>query len=1060
MPFYRDFPIKWKLTTIMVVAATAVLMLAGIAFFSYELITFRQAMTERITVIAQIIGANDVGALSFNDVQFAEKTLATLNLEADIMAAALYKADGSIFVKYEREGFTCIFPRSFENERTDFGNGRLVVFRPITFDNEIIGYIYIVASLNNLYNRLWLYAGIVILVIFVSVILAIALSTRLQRAISTPILELARLAKNVSERNDFSLRVRKKNNDELGQLSEDFNEMLAKIQIRDTELSKLNRTLHLLTLCSQTVVRAKDENSLLNDICREIVEVGGYYFVWVGYSENDAQKSVTPVAFAGEEQGYLQSVKVTWGDDASGNGPAGIAIKTGKPSLIENTMKDSNFRLWKKEAVLRDFQSVIAIPLITSEQVLGTIVLYSNRIGDFTPEEIRLLVDLADDLAYGIVWLRTRLERMRAEKALRENEEKYRTIFENNGNAIVIFDENKIIVTCNKEFEKLFGYSKEEIEGKKSWEEFVADNEDLKKMREFHIKRRIDPQKVPSTYEFKFVDRYGAIKDIFVTMTILPGTKNSLAALVDNTKRKAAEKELIKAYELLEQKVQERTAELSTAKDAAEAANRAKSAFLANMSHELRTPMNAILGYSQLMQRDASLLPKQKEYLNIINRSGEHLLALINDVLEISKIETRRVKPESVTFDLHKMLDDIKAMFIMATETKGLKFELVSNQEIPHYIVTDENRLRQVLINLLGNAVKFTESGSIIVKISIEPIESKQEVTINKSWLSDESMNIDSSRFTDNFKLIFDVIDTGVGISESEQDKVFQYFEQTSSGKRTQSGSGLGLAISREYAQMLGGDLTVKSKAGEGAVFRFYVVATLGREKDLKNKFKMQKAIGLVPGQYVPRILVVDDKVDARSVLIQLLKLVGFETNEAASGREAVEKFVSWKPDFIWMDIRMMDTNGMEATKQIRLLDGGNTVVIVAITASTWEEERQIILAAGFNDFVRKPFYDYEIFEIMAKHLGVRYIYENSDDLSERKMADQNLKIEQINNIIPKDLRSDLCEAVIRLNRKKTSEIIEKISAFDEMIGEYLKELADNLEYDRLLSLFEEGQNT
>jgi len=1058
MPFYRDFPIKWKLMTIIVFAATAVLMLAGIAFFSYELITFRQAMTERITVTAEIIGANNVGALSFNDVQFAEKTLATLNPEADIIAAALYKADGLLFVKYERPGIKAYFPKSFEKEKTDFENGQLVLFKPILFDNEITGYIYIVASLDNLYNRLWLYGGIVMLVVFVSIILAIALSTRLQRAISVPILELVRLAKNVSEKNDFSLRVRKRNNDEMGQLSDGFNEMLSKIQTRDAELSKLNRTLQLLTVCSQTVVRAKDEITLLNDICKEIVEGGGYYFVWVGYAENDIHKSITPVAFAGEEQGYLKSIKVSWGDDPLGVGPVGSAIRTGKPALIENTMKDPNFKQWKKEAILRNFQSVIAIPLITTEQTLGALILYSNRTGDFNNEEIKLLIDLADDLAYGIIWLRTRLERMRAERALRENEEKYRTIFENNGNALVIIDERRIILTCNKEFEQFFGFPKEEIEGKKVWDEFVANKDDLERMLEYHKLRRIDHRQVPSTYEFKFIDRTGNVKDVVVTLTMLPGTSHSLAALIDNTKRKAAENELIKAYELLEQKVQERTAKLKTAKEAAEAANRAKSAFLANMSHELRTPMNAILGYSQLMQRDTSLVAKQKEYLGIINRSGEHLLALINDVLEISKIETRRIKPESITFDLHKMLIDIKEMFTVATEAKGLKLEVISAPDIPRYIVTDENRLRQILINLLGNAVKFTETGSIIVKVAVDSVDNDGSYARIKTANPDDvagSINFEQNYFTDNFKLIVEVIDSGVGIAAYELDKVFQYFEQTSSGKRTQSGSGLGLAISKEYAQMLGGDLTVTSKVGEGAVFKFDIVVSLGREKDLKNKFKMKRAISLVPGQYKPRVLVTDDKQEARSVLVQLLQLVGFETVEAASGYEAVSVFKSWKPDFIWMDIRMMDMNGIEATKQIRQLEGGNTVVIVAITASTWEEERQIVLASGFNDFVRKPFYDYEIFEIMAKHLGVRYIYEDDDASSALKLNERNIQVEDINEVIPADLKAELCEAVIRLNRTKTSEIIEKVSVIDSSIGSYLKELAENLEYDRLLSLFE-----
>lgn len=431
--------------------------------------------------------------------------------------------------------------------------------------------------------------------------------------------------------------------------------------------------------------------------------------------------------------------------------------------------------------------------------------------------------------------------------------------------------------------------------------------------------------------------------------------------LNDITARKCAQEELKKAYRYLEQKVEERTAELRSAKEAAEAANRAKSTFLSNMNHELRTPLSAILGYSELLKRDRALQPKQIEYLNIIGRSGDHLLELINSVLELSKIEAGRVSVDAVIFDLPLLLADLHAMFRIKAEAKNLCFVAPGTDGLPRHLVADENKLRQILINMLGNAIKFTESGAVSLRAGID------------------------GQPGNGTRLVVEVADTGPGIAPEELESVFGVFQQTASGRRSKGGSGLGMAISRDYARLMGGDLTVSSNPEQGSVFRLELPVEEAGVLDSKAGGHQPRVTTIKEGQAIPRVLVVEDSEANRLLLLGLLQQAGFHARGAVNGLEAVEMFREFHPDFIWMDIRMPVMDGVEATRRIRSAEGGEAVTIVALTASCLADERKRVLASGFDELVFKPYRTQDIFDVMSRHLGVEY--EHEEEMGEGDMG-------------------------------------------------------------------------
>ena len=487
----------------------------------------------------------------------------------------------------------------------------------------------------------------------------------------------------------------------------------------------------------------------------------------------------------------------------------------------------------------------------------------------------------------------------------------------------------------------------------------------------------------------------------------------------------------------LEQKVRTRTVELREAKELAEVANQAKSTFLANMSHELRTPLNAILGFAQVMQRDRSATPSQIKNLTIINRSGEHLLALINEVLDLSKIEAGKTDLNLDDFNLYNLLDTTREMLKLKAEAKDLELLFERHSDTPQYIRTDERKLRQILINLLNNAIKFTEQGRITVRV--QP----------------DANNI--------YRLNFAIEDTGAGIAEHELDSLFEAFVQTETGRRSQEGTGLGLPISRKFVQLMKGDLQVSSQLGVGTVFEFDLIAEPPDREILEGQ-TTQKVIGLAGDCPNYRIAIVDDCEDNRQVVRQVLVPIGFEVREAANGEEAVAIWQEWQPHLIFMDIQMPVMNGHEATKQIKLQSRSQNTntIIIALTANTLENERTTIFDSGCDDFIAKPFQVTDLLTKIEKHLKVRYLYqeleysEHSFNSLQTKPQAVKLTPEKL-EVMASDWLNKINQAALIADYELLQQLIEEIEPEYEEIALGLDDWLQEFRIDKIAELAEQA---
>ncbi|MDG2989462.1 MASE1 domain-containing protein [Candidatus Synechococcus calcipolaris G9] len=499
-----------------------------------------------------------------------------------------------------------------------------------------------------------------------------------------------------------------------------------------------------------------------------------------------------------------------------------------------------------------------------------------------------------------------------------------------------------------------------------------------------------------------------------------------------------AQQQLNQLNSELEQRVLDRTSALQASEaraqelaTKAEAANQAKSAFIANMSHELRSPLNAVLGFSQLMLRSRELPPDQYENAGIIYRSGDYLLTLINNILDLSKLEANKATLNPHSFDLVRLLEDLEDMLHLRASSAGLDLIFEWSDDLPRYIYTDEMKLRQILINLLSNGIKFTSAGRVWLTVDHQPTNDPE------TW-----------------QLNIVVGDTGLGIGAKELEHLFDPFTQGQAGREKQEGTGLGLSISRKFIQLMGGEIQVESTLGQGTRFSFHIPVQIGTGTLIDSDSGKQQVKALAAGQPTYRILVVDDKDVNRQLMIKLLTPLGFEVQEAANGREAIARWEEWDPHLIWMDMRMPVMDGYEATKFIKSTTKGMATAVIALTASVLEEERAVILSAGCDDFLRKPFAEHTIFDALTKHLGVTYIYEDSSTPAPQMEAQTLESSEQLAGL-PQDWLNSFFEAALEANGQAATDLVDAIPPSHQHLQASLKTLTRQFQFETLVNLVE-----
>lgn len=579
----------------------------------------------------------------------------------------------------------------------------------------------------------------------------------------------------------------------------------------------------------------------------------------------------------------------------------------------------------------------------------------------------------------------------------------------------------------NSMFCELFGYSTKEIPDAKTWFKLAYPDEEYRRDVEIRWQRAIE-NAVDGSYqvesdEYRIVCKNGETK--IVEIGGVSAGNEVLAVFIDITERNRAENEVRSYQEHLEELVQQRTEELVIARDLAESANRSKSLFLANMSHELRTPLNSVIGFSKLMASDKGLSEAQQKHLDIINKAGNHLLTLINDILELSKIDAGKLILTEDSFSLKYLLSDVIDMLKAKADQKGisLQFDCLN---LPEYVITDGAKLRQVIINLVSNAIKFTNRGGV-------------SLVVNVASEGDKAIA--------NFR----VIDTGIGISEEERERVFSPFEQLDQSGES-SGTGLGLAISRKYVELLGGELSVSSSSDGGSIFQFSLTFDVTDKAPSLAATEDRQVLSVTDEYRGYKLLIADDSDEMRLLLREVLEPLGLEVSEAKDGEEAKQKILNENPNLVLMDWRMPKIDGVSLTKEIRSTKFIDQPRIIMLSANAFKEDRMIALVAGVDDFMAKPIELDGLYAIIKRHAGINYKVKK-DQKHHQELDLTDFSPGEINNLT-ENTKNNFVRALRELNQEKMLSALADLKEENSQLANTLKLYVDRIQFRELWQYF------
>ena len=632
-----------------------------------------------------------------------------------------------------------------------------------------------------------------------------------------------------------------------------------------------------------------------------------------------------------------------------------------------------------------------------------------------------------------------------AEREARDSEQRFRILVEHAPEAILVYDlDLDRFVDANTSAQQMLGMSRETLLTCGPFDLYSSEQPDrlpLALMVEEHLRRVMLGEPILVERNVRRAD--GSVFPCEVRLVRLPmeGRRLVRSGIVDISARKHSEQELLGYRDHLEELVQQRTAALSVAVTQAQSANRAKSAFLANMSHELRTPLNSVIGFSQMMADSSSMFEEEKQNLAIINRAGHHLLTLINDILELSKIEAGRMQLQTAPVDLGGLLDDVLEMVRMRASDKGIALCLECSQVLPQ-VVLDGAKLRQVLLNLLSNALKFIAHGSVTLSLDCRPVAHEQVL------------------------LAFAVRDTGSGIAEADLERIFEPFVQADS-TAAHAGTGLGLTISRESVRLMHGDLRVESVLGQGSTFSFALQAPVV-EAPAAAAVPLGRVRRLPPSQRGRAVLVVDDDDNCRKLLAGLLVPLGFELQQASGGAQAQAMLAAQRYDLVLSDWRMPQIDGLALTRWLRAQERLAQPRLVIMTASAFEEEKQEALAAGADAFLRKPIEQEYLFAMLEQQLGLRFGRADADPVPPLPPAGAEPP-QLLPALLPADLaplaaaeRAALFDAVRALDLRGSSIVLASLATRLPQLAARIGAMLEGHQYRQLAQLLaqagEEGQ--